>query len=49
VLRRFGVATYPDDANTMEDLLAAADQALFGAKSMGRDTVTGAGVYPRSG
>ena len=38
----FGVATYPDDAANMQALLAVADQALFSAKSMGRDTVTAA-------
>jgi diguanylate cyclase (GGDEF)-like protein/PAS domain S-box-containing protein len=39
----FGVATYPDDASTLETLLAVADQALFSAKEMGRNTITAAG------
>lgn len=39
-----GVATYPDDASTLETLLAVADQALFSAKEMGRNTVTAAGA-----
>jgi len=38
----FGVATHPDDAANMQALLAVADQALFSAKSRGRDTVTAA-------
>ncbi len=37
-----GVANYPDDATTMEDLLALADQALFRAKQGGRDRVMAA-------
>jgi diguanylate cyclase (GGDEF)-like protein/PAS domain S-box-containing protein len=40
----FGVATCPDDAANMETLLAVADQALFSAKSMGRNTVMAAGA-----
>ena len=32
-----GVATYPDDALTAEELIAAADQALYLAKREGRD------------
>jgi diguanylate cyclase (GGDEF)-like protein/PAS domain S-box-containing protein len=39
----FGVAAYPDDASTMQTLLALADQALFTAKAMGRDTILAAG------
>ena len=39
----FGVSTYPDDASDMETLLAVADQALFDAKGMGRNTIIAAG------
>jgi len=39
----FGVSTYPDDAPDMETLLAVADQALFDAKGMGRNTIIAAG------
>ena len=42
----FGVAAYPDDAPSMETLLAVADQALFKAKATGRGTVTAAGAKP---
>lgn len=36
----FGVATYPQDAKELEQLLALADQALFAAKAAGKNTVT---------
>ncbi len=39
-----GVAAYPDDAPDMQALLGLADQALFRAKSMGRNTVVAAGA-----
>lgn len=34
-----GIAVYPDDANTGEDLLMQADKALFYAKSQGRNNI----------
>lgn len=37
-----GVATYPFDAESMEDLLAVADRALFAAKQQGRDAIVAA-------
>jgi len=40
----FGVAAYPDDAANMQALLALADQALFSAKAMGRNTIIAAGA-----
>jgi diguanylate cyclase (GGDEF)-like protein len=39
-----GIATYPDDATGMEDLLAVADQALFAAKASGRNGIVAAGA-----
>jgi diguanylate cyclase (GGDEF)-like protein/PAS domain S-box-containing protein len=39
----FGVATYPDDAADLDDLLALADDALFTAKRRGRNTIVAAG------
>ena len=38
----FGVATFPYHADDMTNLLASADQALFGAKGAGKDTVKSA-------
>ena len=38
----FGVATYPHHADDMTNLLATADQALFGAKGAGKDTIRSA-------
>jgi diguanylate cyclase (GGDEF)-like protein len=38
----FGVATFPYHADDMTNLLATADQALFGAKGAGKDTVKSA-------
>ncbi len=38
----FGVATYPDDAADMTELLAVADQALFAAKHDGRNGIVAA-------
>ena len=39
----FGVATYPDDARDLENLLALGDQALFSVKDRGRDGIAAAG------
>jgi diguanylate cyclase (GGDEF)-like protein len=36
-----GVSTYPDDADTLSDLLALADQAMFSVKERGKDSVCG--------
>ncbi len=36
-----GVATYPEDGNTAEELFAAADAALYAAKQAGRNRVQG--------
>jgi diguanylate cyclase (GGDEF)-like protein len=38
----FGLATFPDHADDMTDLLAAADHALFGAKGSGKNTIRSA-------
>ena len=35
----FGVATFPDDAGTREDLLALADQAMFHVKQTGKGDI----------
>jgi diguanylate cyclase (GGDEF)-like protein len=35
-----GVATFPDDAQTLTELLGSADQALFQSKEKGKNTVT---------
>ena len=34
-----GVSTYPDDAETLTELLALADQAMFSVKERGKDSV----------
>jgi predicted signal transduction protein with EAL and GGDEF domain len=36
-----GVSTFPDDADTLSDLLALADQAMFSVKERGKDSVCG--------
>ncbi len=36
-----GVSTFPDDAETLSDLLALADQAMFSVKERGKDSVCG--------
>lgn len=47
----FGIATWPDDGQTGEDLLRAADGAMYRAKEAGRDGVVAAGgaVAPKTG
>jgi PleD family two-component response regulator len=44
-----GVAAYGEEMGTIEDLVAAADQALYAAKGGGRDRVVLAGSRPVSG
>ncbi len=39
-----GVATFPNDASNQEELIKCADNALYSAKSAGRDRVVGWGV-----
>ena len=34
-----GVSTFPDDADTLDELLALADQAMFNVKERGKDSV----------
>ena len=34
-----GVSTFPDDADTLSELLALADQAMFSVKERGKDSV----------
>ncbi|MEJ2730738.1 MAG: GGDEF domain-containing protein [Deltaproteobacteria bacterium] len=36
-----GVSSYPDDADTLTELLALADQAMFSVKERGKDSVCG--------
>ncbi|MGD8991439.1 MAG: GGDEF domain-containing protein [Desulfobacterales bacterium] len=36
-----GVSTFPDDADTLTDLLALADQSMFSVKERGKDSVCG--------
>jgi len=36
-----GVSTFPDDARTLTELLALADQAMFSVKERGKDSVCG--------
>lgn len=43
VTASFGVAIYPDDGNTADDVLQKADDALFRAKYRGRNCVVAAG------
>jgi diguanylate cyclase (GGDEF)-like protein len=44
----FGVAAYPDDARTIEELVRVADRALYRAKAEGRNRVAVAGGAPGS-
>lgn len=43
VTASFGVATYPDDGRTGDQLIATADQALYAAKAAGRNRVMAGG------
>ena len=45
----FGVASYPDDARDLENLLALGDQGLFAVKRNGRDGVAAGGARDPSG
>jgi len=36
-----GVATFPHDADTLSELLALADQAMFSVKERGKDSICG--------
>ncbi|MCE9582469.1 MAG: GGDEF domain-containing protein [Planctomycetes bacterium] len=42
VTASFGVATYPNDAGNLRELVAAADKALYAAKERGRNQVVAA-------
>jgi diguanylate cyclase (GGDEF)-like protein/PAS domain S-box-containing protein len=44
VTASFGVATFPQDGRTAQELVAAADGALYAAKAAGRDRVSVAGA-----
>lgn len=44
----FGVATYPEDADGLEGLLALGDQALFSVKRSGRGGIASAGTRRRT-
>jgi diguanylate cyclase (GGDEF)-like protein len=41
-----GVVAFPDDGRTPDDLLIAADQAMYTSKRLGKDRVTGTGGRP---
>ncbi len=43
-----GIATFPDDARTLTDLLALADQAMFSVKERGKDSICGISWEPNS-
>jgi predicted signal transduction protein with EAL and GGDEF domain len=44
----FGLATYPDDAQDLEGLLALGDRALFSVKRAGRGGIASAGARRRA-
>jgi diguanylate cyclase (GGDEF)-like protein len=44
-----GIATFPDDATTPENLMRTADRALYSAKRAGRDRVETSAVTPERG
>ena len=41
-----GVSTFPDDADTLSELLALADQAMFSVKERGKDSICGISYQP---
>ncbi|OGQ78013.1 MAG: hypothetical protein A2289_21375 [Deltaproteobacteria bacterium RIFOXYA12_FULL_58_15] len=43
-----GVATFPDDAKNSNDLLGAADRAMYAGKAAGRNAIVDAGDTPKS-
>ena len=44
----FGIATYPDDAQDLEGLLARGDQAPFSVKRSGRGGIASGGARRRA-
>jgi diguanylate cyclase (GGDEF)-like protein len=46
VTASMGVSTFPDDARTLTDLLALADQAMFSVKETGKDSICGISYEP---
>jgi diguanylate cyclase (GGDEF)-like protein len=42
-----GIATFPDDARTLTDLLALADHAMFSVKERGKDSICGISLEPQ--
>jgi diguanylate cyclase (GGDEF)-like protein len=44
VTASFGIATFPEDAQTKRELLSAADQCLFQSKELGKNRVTSKGA-----
>ena len=44
-----GVATYPDDASDMQELIREADKALYKAKALGKNRVEAATGAKRNG
>ena len=42
-----GIATFPDDGQTLEELLGNADHALFEAKRLGKNRVVSFSELPR--
>ena len=45
----FGVATFPDDGTTPDDLIRRADEAMYRVKARSRDGVEAAGSLPSAG